>query len=222
MGKTTLYKQSAYNTLILFIGFAIGGINVLFLYTHFLADDYYGLITFLLSTATIFLPFLIFGMHNTIVKFYSSYHTKDEKDVFLTTSLFLPLLVIIPTSIIGMIAYEQIASWISKTNSLIKNYTYLIFLIAIFMGYFELFYAWSKVQLESVIGNFIKEVFARFATTILLILVYFGILSNEQFIYAVVIVYGVRMFIMLFYALYLYTPKLIFKQPKNLKEVSPL
>jgi O-antigen/teichoic acid export membrane protein len=219
MGKTTLYKQSAINTLILFIGFAIGGLNVLFLYTHFLDSNYYGLITFLLSTATIFLPFLIFGMHNTVVKFYSSYATKEEKDIFLTTSLFLPLLVIVPATIIGAIAYEQIAGWISKTNSLIKNYTYLIFLIAVFMGYFELFYAWSKVQLESVIGNFIKEVFARFTTTILLFLVYFGKLSNEQFIYAVVIVYGVRMFIMLFYALFLYTPKLIFKQPKNIREL---
>jgi len=220
MTKTTmskLYKQSAINTLILFIGFAIGGINVLFLYTHFLDSDYYGLITFLLSTATIFLPFLIFGMHNTVIKFYSSYTTKEEKDIFLTTSLFLPLLVVIPSVIIGTIAYEQIASWISKTNPLIKNYTYLIFLVAIFMGYFELFYAWSKVQLESVIGNFIKEVFARFITSILLLLVYFGKLTNEQFIYAVVIVYGIRMFVMLFYALYLYRPKLIFKRLKNLK-----
>ena len=216
---TKLYKQSAINTLILFIGFAIGGINVLFLYTHFLDSEYYGLITFLLSTATIFLPFLIFGMHNTVIKFYSSYKTKEEKDIFLTTSLFLPLLVIVPSAIIGVFAYEQISNWLSKTNNIIKNYSYLIFLIAVFMGYFELFYAWSKVQLQSVFGNFIKEVFARFSTSILLLLAYFKTITNEQFIYAIVIVYGVRLFIMLFYALYLYKPKLIFKKLKNLKEI---
>ena len=216
---TKLYKQSAINTLILFIGFAIGGINVLFLYTHFLDSEYYGLITFLLSTATIFLPFLIFGMHNTVIKFYSSYKTKEEKDIFLTTSLFLPLLVIVPSAIIGVFVYEQISNWLSKTNNIIKNYSYLIFLIAVFMGYFELFYAWSKVQLQSVFGNFIKEVFARFSTSILLLLAYFKTITNEQFIYAIVIVYGVRLFIMLFYALYLYKPKLIFKKLKNLKEI---
>ena len=214
-----IYKQSAINTIILFIGFFIGGMNVLFLYTHFLEADYYGLITFLLSTATIFLPFLIFGMNNTVVKFYSAYQTKKEKDVFLTSSLFLPLVLIIPSVLVGVFAYEQIANWISKTNPLIKNYTFLIFFVAIFMGYFELFYAWSKVQLQTVFGNFIKEIFARFSTTILLFLVYFDKITNKQFIYAVVIIYGVRMLIMLFYALYLYTPKLTFKLPNNINKL---
>ena len=50
-------KQSIINTLVLFLGFAIGGVNILFLYTHFLHEDYFGLITFLLSTANILLPF---------------------------------------------------------------------------------------------------------------------------------------------------------------------
>jgi len=216
---TKLYKQSAFNTLILFIGFAIGGINVLFLYTHFLADEYYGLITFLLSTANIILPFLIFGMPNTVIKFFSSYKTKKEQDTFLTTSLFLPLLVIIPSIIIGIVFYHQLANWISEKNNLIKNYTYLIALIAFFMGYFELFYAWSKVQFESVFGNFVKEVFARFSTTILLVLVYFDKLTNAQFIYGVVIVYGIRMLIMLAYALYVYRPQLIFKWQPDLKKI---
>ncbi len=214
-----VYKQSAINTIILFIGFAIGGINVLFLYTHFLDANYFGLITFLLSTATIILPLLLFGMHNTVIKFYSSYQTKKEKDIFLTTSLLLPLVVIIPTTMIGIFTYEQLSNWLSQKNPLIKNYTYLIFLIAIFMGYFELFYAWSKVQLQSVWGNLIKEVFARFCTSILLILVYFKQITDEQFIYAVVIVWGIRLFIMLFYALHLYKPKLIFRFPQNFKKI---
>lgn len=214
-----MYKQSAINTLILFIGFAIGGINVLFLYTHFLDADYYGLTTFLLSTATIFLPFLIFGMHNTVIKFYSSYVNKKDKDTLLTISLFLPLLIIVPSTIVSVFFYEQIANWLSQKNALIKNYVFLIGLIAIFMGYFELFYAWSKVQLQSVFGNFIKEVFARFTTSILLLLVYFKFLNNNQFIYAIVIVYGIRLFIMLFYALYLYKPQLNFKGNINLKKI---
>ncbi|MDO9260620.1 MAG: lipopolysaccharide biosynthesis protein, partial [Flavobacteriaceae bacterium] len=49
-------NQSFKNTLILFLGFGIGGVNVLFLFTHFLDKDYYGLITFLLSAANIVLP----------------------------------------------------------------------------------------------------------------------------------------------------------------------
>ena len=95
-------KQSFNITLILFLGFAIGGINVLFLYTHFLHEDYFGLITFLLSTANIIMPLLVFGMQHTIIKFYSSYKTKKEQDSFLMTTLILPMLIIIPLAFVGV------------------------------------------------------------------------------------------------------------------------
>lgn len=214
-----LYKQSFKNTIFLFIGFFIGGINALFLYIYFLGEEYYGLITFLLSTAAVLLPLVVFGMQSAVVKFYSKYKTQKEQDGFLITSLLFPLVVIIPLAIIGIIFYEHISNWLSKTNPLIKNYSFIIFLVAIFMGYFELFYAWSKVKMQSVFGNFVKEVFHRICATFLLIAVYLEWLNTTQFIYAIVIVYGLRMLVMLSYALYIYRPKLIFKLPNNFKEV---
>lgn len=212
-------NQSFKNTLILFLGFSIGGLNVLFLFTHFLDKDYYGLITFLLSAANIILPLMVFGMQHTIVKFYSSYREKKMQDGFLITSLLLPLLVIIPLGIFGMFTYEYIADLISVQNPIIKKYTYLIFLVSIFMGYFEVFYAWTKVQFQSVVGNFIKEVFVRLMTSILLIAVYLGWLTNEQFIYAVVGVYFLQMIIMFLYAITVYKPIFKLVIPTNIKEI---
>ena len=55
-------KQSIQNTITTFIGFAIGAINTLFLYTNFLTDAYYGLVGFLLSTANVMMPFFMFGV----------------------------------------------------------------------------------------------------------------------------------------------------------------
>ncbi len=214
-----ILKQSFFNTLIIFLGFAVGGINVLFLYTHFLHEDYFGLITFLLSAANIILPLLVFGMQNTIVKFYSSYQTKIEQDGFLTTTLILPLFVIIPLAFVGAFVYDSIADWISIENPIIKKYTYLIFILAIFMGYFEVFYSWTKVQLNSVFGNFIKEIFPRICTTFLLFAVFFNWITNEQFIYGVVIVYGLSTVIMMFYAFYVYKPTFKLIIPSNLKEI---
>ena len=212
-------KQSFRNTLILFAGFAIGGLNVLFLYTHFLHEDYYGLITFLLSTANILLPLVVLGMQHTIIKFFSSYTTKNERDQFLSISLLLPLFIMIPLGLIGMTFYEHISSWISQENQIIKRYTYLIFVVSIFMGYFEVFYAMSKIQLKSVFGNFIKELFARICASILLFAVYFKYISPSQFIYAIVFVYGIRMAIMMVYAFSVYRPRFIFKLPPNFKEI---
>jgi O-antigen/teichoic acid export membrane protein len=64
-------KQSLRNTVIIYIAFAIGGINALFLYTRFLTDEYYGLVTYLLSTANILMPLTAFGVQYSIVKFFS-------------------------------------------------------------------------------------------------------------------------------------------------------
>ncbi|WP_298286974.1 lipopolysaccharide biosynthesis protein [uncultured Lutibacter sp.] len=212
-------KQSFINTIILFLGFAIGGVNVLFLFTHFLHEDYFGLITFLLSAANILLPLLVFGMQHTVIKYYSSYKTQKEKDGFLILTLLIPLLVIIPVGLIGTYLYETIANWLSSENILIKKYTYLIFIVAILMGYFEVFYAWTKVQFNSVFGNFIKEIFARICTTFLLFAVYFEWITNEQFIYAMVVVYAVRTLLMKLYAYIVYKPQIIFKIPSNIKEI---
>lgn len=212
-------RQSFINTIILFVGFAIGGINVMFLFTHFLHEDYFGLITFLLSTANIILPLLVFGMQHTIIKYYSSYTSKIDQDGFLISTLFIPLLVIIPLGLVSAYLYETIATWVSSENPLIKNYTWLIFFVAIFMGYFEVFYSWTKVKYNSVFGNFVKEIFARVCTSFLLFAVYFEWLTNEQFIYAIVIVYGIRTLIMKIYAFYICKPTLIFKLPSNIKEL---
>ncbi|WP_117885539.1 oligosaccharide flippase family protein [Aureibaculum luteum] len=212
-------KQSFTNTLILFLGFAIGGINVLFIYTHFLHEDYYGLNTFLLSTANILSPLMVLGMQHTIIKFFTSFHTKYEQDQFLTSALVMPLFIIIPLGFIGAFTYESIANWLSVENAIIKPYTYLIFFTAIFIGYFEVFYSFSKVQYQSVFGNFVKEMFARICATILLFAVHFKWITNEQFIYAIAIVYGLRMLIMMIYAFSLYKPDFIFKLPKNSREI---
>jgi len=213
-------KQSLKNTLIIFIGFAIGGMNVLFLYTHFLEAEYFGLITFLLSSANILMPLLIFGIQHTIIKYFFSFSERADRDNFLITAIFLPLLIIIPLAFLGSLFYNFIADILSRENIIIEKYTYLIFLIAVFMGYFEVFYAWSRVQMKSVFGNFIREVFARISVTILLFAVYIGWLTNDQFIYAIAIVYFIRMVIMKVYALTLYFPKVrSYALPKNFKEI---
>ena len=72
-------KQSFKNTVTIYLAFIIGGINALFLYTAFLKDEYYGLVTYLLSTANLLMPFVAFGVQYTILKFFSSYGTKKEK-----------------------------------------------------------------------------------------------------------------------------------------------
>jgi len=212
-------SQSFKNTIYTYLGFAIGAINTLFLYTEFISDEYYGLVTFVLSTAFVMMPLMAFGVHNTLIKFYSSYKTKDNLNSFLTLMLFLPLLIIIPVALIGFLSYDTIGSYLSQQNGIIKDYVWHIFIVAIALAYFEIFYAWSKVQMRSVFGNFMKEVFHRVGVMILLFCVYFMWITVEQFIQGIVLVYVVRTLIMKLYAYSVKLPIIRFKKVPNLKAI---
>ena len=214
-----ILKQSFRNTIVTFVAFAIGGVNALFLYTRFLTDEYYGLVTYLLSTANLLMPLTAFGVQYAIVKFYSSYTSKIERDKFLSFSLVLPLLIAIPFGFIGNLFYEQISIFLSLKNDIIKDYTWVIYLVAVATAYFEIFYAWAKVHMQSVFGNVLKEMFSRIATTILLVLVFTNVLSQEEFIFYLTVAYFIRTAFMGVYACSLYMPKFTFSLPKNYKEV---
>lgn len=212
-------KQSFRNTIFIYLGFLVGGINTLFLYTRFLEDTYYGLVTFLLATSNIIMPLIAFGINHTIVKFFSSYFTKEEKDKFLSSVLFLPLLIAIPFGYLGVLFYEEISDYLSVENPIIKEYTFVIFLVAFTCAYFEVFYAWAKVQLRSVFGNILKELWNRLVVMLLLFAVYFQFISKAEFIYFLTGFYFLRMFVMMVYAFRLYFPKITFSFPNNYKEV---
>jgi len=208
-------NQSFKNTITTYLGFGIGAINTLFLYTNFLSDEYYGLVAFLLSAANIMMPFMAFGVHNAIVKFYSTFKSKNSINSFLTLMLFLPLLFIIPTAFIGYFAYDTLVYWISRENPIVENYVWHIFILAVAMAYFEIFFAWTKVQMQTVFGNLMKEIFHRVCIMLLLIAVFFDWLSVDNFIVALVGVYVLRMVIMKLYAYSVRFPKLKFQKVEN-------
>jgi O-antigen/teichoic acid export membrane protein len=192
-------NQTFKNTIITYFGFGIGAINVLFLFTHFLEDDYHGLVAFVLSTSIIMMPLFALGVHNSIIKFYSSFKTPNTVNSFLTLMLFLPLLAIVPVGLIGYFSFDFISGLLSEKNEIIKDYVWLIFIAAICFSYFEIFYAWAKVQMQSVFGNFMKEVFHRIGVMLLFLGIYLDWLNVEQFIYNVIIIYIIRTVIMMLY-----------------------
>ena len=212
-------KQSFKNTIFIYLGFLVGGINTLFLYTRFLEDTYYGLVTFLLATSNLLMPLIAFGINHTIIKFFSSYFTKNEQDKFLSSVLFLPLLIAIPLGFLGVEFYEQLSNYLSVENPIIKEYTFVIYLVAFTCAYFEVFYAWAKVQLHSVFGNILKELWNRVVVMLLLFAVYFGWITKPEFIYYLTGFYFLRMFVMMIYAFRLYFPKLTFSLPENFNEI---
>ena len=190
-----------------------------FFYPAFLQAEYYGLVIFLLATSNLLMPLVSFGSQHTIIKYFSSYDNKVEKDVFMSSVIFIPLLTIIPISILVVQFHDTIGHFLSVQNPIIDSYVWVIFLVAFATSYFEVFYSWSRVQLKTVFGNFLKEIFPRLSILILLTLVYLGQITKENFIWWLTSFYYVRLLIMMIYSFSLYMPKIKFSLPSNIKSI---
>jgi len=213
-------KQSIKNTVITFLGFGFGAINTLYMYPYFLGKDFFGITAYVLSAANILYPIMSFGIQNTLIKFFNENNkTEEELNSYITYMLLIPLFFIVPLLVIFYINYDMIASYESQKNPIIHSFVWVIPIVGILIGYFEIFYAWLRAHLKSVFGSFVKEVFVRILITILLFGVYFKMISPSQFIFSLVFVYGISLLLIIYYANKVKKIVLHFKIPKQSKSI---
>jgi O-antigen/teichoic acid export membrane protein len=177
------------------------------------------MVAFLLSASNIMMPLMAFGVHNTLIRFYSRCANEVEREKFLSFMLIMPLFLIIPITSITYFFYDEIAFFILKRNPEVKPFLWLIPVIGICMGYFEVYYAWVKVHMQSVFGNFISEVLVRVVIMLLLFAVHWNWMSKDAFLYGLVAAYFLQLVAMKSYAMYVKMPVLSFKFPDNTKEI---
>ena len=212
-------KQTSANIITISFALIIGGFNTLYFYPEFLKDEYYGLVVFLLATSNLLQPIMSLGAQHTIIKFYSSFKTKDLRDKFMSSIIFVPLIVIIPITFLVVQFHDSLGSFLSMQNPIIESYVWIIFLVAFATSYFEVFYAWARVRLKSIFGNVLKEIFPRVSVMCLLSLVAAQIITKTEFVWWLTGLYYLRLIIMIIYSLSLYTPKFSFVFPQNFKEI---
>ena len=212
-------RQSIYNTVSIGIAFFIGAINMLILYPSFPGKEFQGLIVALLANSNLVQPFISFGVQHTLIKFFSGSKNKSEKDRLLWFVLILPILILI--IFIPFYTYFdfEILNFLSNGNEGVSHFSSLIIAIAISTAYFEVFFSWLRVHLKSVFGNFLKEVYPRLLTFLLLIFYATGIINLDNFINYLIVGYYLRLIIVMGYSFKLYFPRFEFYLPKSWKQM---
>lgn len=91
-----IQRQSLKNTIVNFLGVAIGIISILYIYS--LDHEIYGYAQFIVGMAFIFIPFASFGSPSLVVKFYPEFKDDVRKD-----NGFLPLILMV--SVLGILFF---------------------------------------------------------------------------------------------------------------------
>jgi len=212
-------KQSIYNVISIGFAFLIGAANMLFLYPSFPGKEFQGLVVALLANSNLIQPFLSFGVQHTLIKFFSSAKTKEERDRLLWFVMLFPVLILALLMPIYSYYNLDILRFLSNDNQGVERFPFLIIAIAISTAYFEIFFSWLRVHLKSVFGNFLKEVYPRLLTFFLLVIYAFQAIDLDQFINGLIAGYYLRLFIVIVYSFSIYMPRFEFKFPEAWKSM---
>lgn len=176
----TIRKQSIYSSLFIYAGFAIGALNVLFLFPKFFTPEQFGLTRVLMDIALIFSTICAAGTLPVAMKFYPFYkhHLPKQKNDLLTWVFVIGAAM----CLLIYLAFPLIEPWALKkfgyrSPILVTHFKWVypltISLVAISM--LEVF-AW--IIGRTVIANFLKEFLFRILTLLLIGCWALGALTN--------------------------------------------
>lgn len=204
---------------ITYIGFAIGGINTIFLFTNILSGEQYGSLAYLYALSNILFPIIAVGTPTAIIRFFPRYENLKKTTELLVWLLIIPLIITLGLSILIYWKYSLIQR-IYNQKSLQQQYIWMAWIFAVCMTFFDIGYAIAKSQLKTIFGNFLKEISVRLYTSITLILLYYNLISFKDFMILISIAYLLRTIVMLFYAIKQYPIGIEDIKIEKLKKIS--
>ncbi|MGF6849454.1 O-antigen/teichoic acid export membrane protein [Chitinophaga sp. W3I9] len=194
-------KQSIISTVVIYVGFAIGGINTLFLFPHFFTDDQFALTRLFLDIGVIMVPFCTLSMGPTMNRFYPYYSSRlDDKKNDMLSWVLLATLAGYLLFVLGTVVFQDlIFRKYSKNAPMFLEYFYLLYPFMFCYSFFAIIenYSWSRH--ETVMPNFLKELVVRVATNLLVVLYIFKILSFVQFLWLFNLIWGGILLVLLVY-----------------------
>jgi O-antigen/teichoic acid export membrane protein len=182
----TIRKQTILSSLLVYIGFFIGAINM-YIYTK---DGSFTLEQFALTRiffdfAQNMYAFGALGVIPVIYKFYPYYKDNLEKHKIdlMTWGMLAALLGFVLVLLAGWYFRPVFQAQFYEKSKLIVDYYYLMFPFALGMLFFSVLEGFCWALQKTVFSNFLKETGLRIFTSVLIALYYFNLIPFESFIF---------------------------------------
>ncbi|WP_205513401.1 lipopolysaccharide biosynthesis protein [Longitalea arenae] len=175
----SIRRQSIISSILVYIGFAIGLLNT-YLYAKGFAEAEYGIIGSFMAFATIMLAFSNFGVTYYIYKFYPYYNDNlpPEKNDMITVALVTSLMAFAFVMISGFVFKDFVIRKYAEHSPEIIYYYYWLFPFGLGLSLFTILEAYAWQLRQSVVTNFLKEILWRLFATILIVLLFMGVIKN--------------------------------------------
>jgi O-antigen/teichoic acid export membrane protein len=194
-------RQSIQTTAFSYIGVVLGYINVLWLYPYALDATELGTFRTIQDLGLLFVPFAQLGVGHGITRFFPK--LEQNQSAFLSYSLAFSLLGFFTVSLIFFGLRDQIIGLFATNSPEVINFLGVVLLITLFALLSSVLDAYGRSYLKVAIPTFFREVFLRLLTSALVGIYLLGWIDFEQVMQGLVAVYGLALFGVLTYLIWL-------------------
>jgi O-antigen/teichoic acid export membrane protein len=176
---STIRRQSIISSVIVYIGFALGALNI-FLFAKSFEPAHFGLTTLFINIGAVMYYFANLGMQAYIFKFYPYYadNLRPENNDMMSWALLTGLIGFILVTVFGIANKQLVIQKFGEHSAELVTYYYWIFPFGLGLTFYLLLEAFSLHLNKVVLTTTLKEVMFRFLTTLLIVLSITGLLHS--------------------------------------------
>jgi O-antigen/teichoic acid export membrane protein len=201
MSTPTIQRQSILSTIVIFLGFGFGALNLIILQPKILTTEQWGLTRVIAEAAILLANFATLGalpVNAKFFPFYKRYLSHNKIDLPAVTGAIFLFGLTLTLSLLWLFK-PWVIQIFGKNNALFEYYYYTLFLFLILQGTFlflELF-AWFAGR--TILANTLKELVFRVLTTVGLVLLGIKIIDFDGFMFFFGILYLPLVLILIYF-----------------------
>lgn len=178
---STIRRQSIISSLVIYLGFAVGMLNVYFFTKEGLfTTEQYGLTQVFIAVSLMMQALAALGMPSFIYKFYPYYHhhLPERKNDMLSLSLLVGLAGFLLVALGGWFFKDLVIRKYSANAPQLVNYYFWIFPMGMGLTVYAILEAYAQSLRKPILTNFLREVQWRLWTTVLIVLFVFNVITD--------------------------------------------
>ncbi|MFN8276416.1 MAG: polysaccharide biosynthesis C-terminal domain-containing protein [Chitinophagales bacterium] len=198
-----IQRQGIRNSIITYIGIALGALSVLYIQPRFLSKEELGLTRVLLSISTLMATFMPLGMNAAVMRFFPHFRNRDKNHFG-----FFGFMLILPASgylILGGLVWlfrENLLAQYSMQSALFREFFYYIFPLSAFLNFIYVLTAYSYSIFRTSVPLLINDVLVRIGFILLVSVYFIKWITLHQFIILFVAIYGLQLAVLIAYLFY--------------------
>ena len=150
------------------MGVIIGYLNVLYLRPAFFSLDQNGLFILIPAHAMMISPFCSLGMGSSFIKYFPSFEGSFKNQLFT-----FQLLIVVFANILLIAGWHVFKDWIAsyyvESAPEYVNYLSITAIVIVVNSLFDLFFSYSKTLLKVVFPSFLRDIFLKLGSAVLVI-----------------------------------------------------